>query len=138
LCHEVFLTLPTAVQRAQEIRDPRAWILGVAVRVARNHRRKTNWRNLLLGRFLQDREHFAAGAEVSHESVGDWIDVQAAYERLSPVHKEILALHVHEGLDGEDIAAVLGVPLNTVWTRLRRARLALQAAMQCSQDGRTR
>ena len=47
-------------------------------------------------------------------------------ERLSPEYREVLLLREVEDLAYKEIAAVSGVPIGTVMSRLARARLALR------------
>jgi RNA polymerase sigma-70 factor (ECF subfamily) len=42
--------------------------------------------------------------------------------RMKPKHREVFALFELEGLPGEEIAARVGCPVGTVWTRLHHAR----------------
>lgn len=46
--------------------------------------------------------------------------------RLKPKYRTMLYLHYYEGLSTQEIAAALGIPQNTVLTRLRRAREQLK------------
>jgi RNA polymerase sigma factor (sigma-70 family) len=46
--------------------------------------------------------------------------------RLPPEHREVLVLRELEDMSYRDIAAVTGVPVGTVMSRLSRARLALR------------
>jgi RNA polymerase sigma-70 factor (ECF subfamily) len=43
-------------------------------------------------------------------------------ERMSPKKREVFALFELEGLSGDEISERIGVPVNTVWTRLHHAR----------------
>ena len=64
--------------------------------------------------------------------------VRRLLARLEPVHREALWLRFYRDLSYEEIAAVCGVPLGTVKSRLRRAldRLAgLYRTMQEESDG---
>ena len=64
--------------------------------------------------------------------------VRCLLARLGPVHREALWLRFYRELSYEEIAAVCGVPLGTVKSRLRRAldRLAeLYRGMQEERDG---
>ncbi len=56
-------------------------------------------------------------------------EVRAALESLSVEHKAILTLCDMQGLDYEEIAQVVGVPLGTVRSRINRARAAFKKAM---------
>lgn len=60
------------------------------------------------------------------EGVDHRIDLQAALQRLSPEHREVLTLREFDGLSYEEIAEVLGVPRGTVESRLHRARAELK------------
>lgn len=53
-----------------------------------------------------------------------------ALARLSSTDREILLLRDAEGLSGEEAAAVLGIPLAAMKTRLHRARLRLTATVR--------
>lgn len=50
----------------------------------------------------------------------------AALGRLSDEHRQVLQMKDIDGLKYEDIAAVLGIPVGTVRSRLHRARLDLR------------
>ncbi len=58
------------------------------------------------------------------------MDVQAALGRLSPEHREILALREFEQMSYEEIAQVLGVPRGTVESRLHRARSEMREKLK--------
>jgi RNA polymerase sigma-70 factor (ECF subfamily) len=60
-------------------------------------------------------------------------DVAAAVARLAPDFREVYELHAIEGLAYQEIARRLGLPMNTVGTRLARARKKLRALLE-SQD----
>jgi RNA polymerase sigma-70 factor, ECF subfamily len=57
-------------------------------------------------------------------------EVRKAYLSLSEEHREVLLLVAIEGLQYEEAAAILEVPLGTVRSRLSRAREALRQALQ--------
>ncbi|MBT3378167.1 MAG: sigma-70 family RNA polymerase sigma factor [Lentisphaerae bacterium] len=56
--------------------------------------------------------------------------VQAELHRLPERQREAIVLHAIEGLRYREVAEVLGVPLNTVKTLIRRARLTLAQAVR--------
>jgi RNA polymerase sigma-70 factor (ECF subfamily) len=57
-------------------------------------------------------------------------EVRRAYLGLSEQHREVLLLVAIEGLQYEEAAVILEVPLGTVRSRLSRARLALREALE--------
>ena len=50
-------------------------------------------------------------------------------EELSPLYREIIILYMVEELEYEDIAKQVGLPLNTVRTRIRRGKAQLSEMM---------
>ncbi len=58
------------------------------------------------------------------------LEVRDAYLRLSDEHREVLLLVAIEGLQYDEAAAVLDVPVGTVRSRLSRARQALRDALE--------
>jgi RNA polymerase sigma-70 factor (ECF subfamily) len=56
-------------------------------------------------------------------------DVRRALGRLNPGLLTVYRLHAFEGLDYATIAQRMGIPISTVGTRLRRARLRLRRAL---------
>ena len=69
----------------------------------------------------------AAGAEPDHAALAlETALVEKALSSLPPIYAEILLLQYKEGLDGPELAAVLGVPEGTVKARLSRARAMMR------------
>ena len=107
------------------------WLLGVATNVVLNHRRSVRRYRAALSRVplpeigapasvgVQDFAGDAAG-RVAAESEMRLILVLV--ERLPERERQVLELCAWDGLSYEDAAAVLGVPVGTVRSRLSRAR----------------
>lgn len=62
------------------------------------------------------------------ETKQNCLDLQRRLSRLRDAERVALLLLELDGHSGEEIAEMLNVPLNTVWSRIRRARLKLAAA----------
>jgi RNA polymerase sigma-70 factor (ECF subfamily) len=56
--------------------------------------------------------------------------INRAFERLDADDRSILVLHHLDGRSTADLAAVLGIPIGTVKSRLHSARVALAAALE--------
>ncbi|HEY7219799.1 MAG TPA: sigma-70 family RNA polymerase sigma factor, partial [Candidatus Binatia bacterium] len=56
-------------------------------------------------------------------------------ERLSDEHREILKIIDMQSLSYEEAAIIVGIPINTVKTRLHRARLALANIIGAAENG---
>lgn len=55
--------------------------------------------------------------------------IAQALARLTPEHREVLELAFFQDFAGKEIAAIVGIPLGTVKSRLSYARRALKAAL---------
>ena len=56
----------------------------------------------------------------------DWADLVVAFARLTADQRAVVALHLYAGYPVADVAAILGVPHETVRSRLRLAREKLR------------
>jgi RNA polymerase sigma-70 factor, ECF subfamily len=120
LTQETFL----AVLRASLRYEPRAlfrtYLYAVGFRILRAYRRKAAFRATLLG---------AAGA-YREPAVRNATDIEVllrqAITKLERTDREILMLREFEQLSYAEIAELLNLPVNTVRSRLFRARAALR------------
>ncbi len=130
LCQEIFMTVYETADRFQLNREIRPWIFGITVRKARGFRRK-NWvRENLLRRHAGEGISEVLPATANPDSVGATRhQINRAIAQLPRVQREVLVLYVAQNMSGEQISEILGVRINTVWTRLRRARLAMREAL---------
>ena len=60
------------------------------------------------------------------------LEVRDAYLNLSEEHREVLLLVAIEGLQYEEAAAILQIPVGTIRSRLSRARQTLRDALEDS------
>ncbi|MFI6262527.1 RNA polymerase sigma factor [Micromonospora sp. NPDC051006] len=104
--------------------EARLWLYGVARRVLANHHRGGTRRQRLGERLRQ--QIAAVSAVDPGREVPERLAVQAALARLGELDREVLMLHVWEGLQPREVAAVLRVSPAAVRTRLSRARARLR------------
>ncbi|TNE91537.1 MAG: RNA polymerase sigma factor [Deltaproteobacteria bacterium] len=123
LVQEVFLTLLDTAPRYRESQRLKAWICGIAVRKARGWRRKHWLRRGLLERFTPERQVEALPSQRAEARQS----IDHALRALPAGQREVLVLHVVEGLSGQEVAETLGLSENAVWVRLHRARKTLSA-----------
>lgn len=112
------------------VRDARPWFLGIATRLMRKHARleAVAWKGMasdLAARMAPDVIE-SAGHRIDAERLTRRLE--KALRRLSSGDRDTLLLHAWEELDHASIAAVTGVPIGTVKSRLNRARRLLRHA----------
>jgi RNA polymerase sigma-70 factor (ECF subfamily) len=106
------------------------WLFGVCRNVIRNMLRK-KMKEL---KTLELMERDAVSEELPIPE--DVHMVRRALEALPPTHREVLHLVFYEELPYEEVAKVLGIPLNTVKTRVFYAkRRLLEAIKEVSGEG---
>jgi RNA polymerase sigma-70 factor (ECF subfamily) len=104
----------------------RAWLF-VILRNCHINEVRRGQRTSLIGEASSDYEVVPTPA--SQESHINLLEVRDAYLNLSEEHREVLLLVAIEGLQYEEAAAILEVPVGTIRSRLSRARQALRDAL---------
>jgi RNA polymerase sigma-70 factor (ECF subfamily) len=119
LTQENFLAVLRAAARYQPDALFRTYLYAVGFKILRDYRRKTTFRATFLGEQLPDREPVIEDAIEAKALIRD------AVGKLERLDREILLLREFEQLSYAEIADLLCLPLNTVRSRLFRARQAL-------------
>lgn len=117
LAQEVFLAVLRAVKRYEPRALFRTWLYGIALNLLRAERRKAGREEPA----PEEPRESPAGGNPDAALV-----VRQAVARLETDDREVLLLREYEQLSYAEIASLLGVPVNTVRSRLFRARLALK------------
>lgn len=113
---DAFVQLLPRWSRISRYDDPEAWVRQVAVRRLVSRHRRSAVARRALPRLL--------GAGETAGPSPDRVDVRAALSRLPFDHRAVLVLHHSLSMPVEQVAALLGVPVGTVKSRLSRARAA--------------
>jgi RNA polymerase sigma factor (sigma-70 family) len=132
IVQSTFIALPDAAANLDDESSPRGFVLGVALQMARRERRKFSrrlslWRERSTEVDLPTEFRDPELAAVDREELARF---SRSLARLSDAHRDTIVLVEIEGLRGEDAARALGVPVNTIWTRLHHARAALKESME--------
>lgn len=131
LVQATFLELLRAAPRFQPELSVKSWLLGLGAIMARRHRRSlARAAARLLSWAGRARLEMPVTPADDLERQRELRRFQVAFERLAPKKREVFTLVVLEGLSGEEAARGLGVPVNTVWTRLHHARRELRDALE--------
>lgn len=107
----------------------KTWLYRVAVNTALNHVKRMN---RMASREVEQEEGVAAavqesGARKGLEASETEEKLKLLLDRLNPDQRACIVLREIEGLDYQAIAESLGININTVRSRLKRAREALVA-----------
>jgi len=134
---DVFLVVQKKLGQFDGRAQLRTWLYAIALRIARRYRAAAGEE---AGRLAADsREHGTEDAEGLREvpspvdaelSVehGDLLDLaRRALERLDDPKREVFVLCHVERMSAPEIAEAIGIPLNTVYSRLRAARFEFSA-----------
>ncbi|MFZ0522152.1 MAG: RNA polymerase sigma factor [Candidatus Acidiferrales bacterium] len=121
LTQECFLALLQNVKRYEPRASFRSYLYGIARHLVAAERRKAG-REVAENEKLDDRS--MEGGVAEGRDAGIW--VRKALDHLGKDEREILMLREYEQLSYDEIGSLLRVPVNTVRSRLFRARMALK------------
>ena len=120
LAQETFLIILRGVERYEARAKFRTYIFGIAIKQLWSERRKQ------LRETKMSAEPVDEGME-KDPATSLWI--REALAQMDSEHREVLMLREYEQLSYEDISEILSIPLNTVRSRLSRARTELRALL---------
>lgn len=102
----------------------RTWLYAIALRIARKYRERAQREPLPLELQPEPASPDVEGTATQHERLAL---ARLALEALSDDQREVFVLARVEQMSAPEIVEVVGIPLNTVYSRLRAARLAFEA-----------
>jgi RNA polymerase sigma-70 factor (ECF subfamily) len=106
----------------------RTWLFSIAYRVALNHRRAMKRRGPTVP-IAEDLEQTSAGPETRAEAREALRFVERFLDGLPTKKRALFVLALLEELPAAEIAATLGVPVNTVYSRMRLLREEFRQAL---------
>src|SRR5882762_2290676 len=124
LTQETFLALLRAAARYQPRALFRTYLYAIGFKILRVHRRKAAFRATFFG------QRNSAPDPSKRDATESGLWVRRAVEKLEPIDREVLMLREFEQLSYHEIADLLQLPLNTVRSRLFRARTALRNLLE--------
>jgi RNA polymerase sigma-70 factor, ECF subfamily len=126
----------TALRKLSSFRGEAAfttWMHRVTVNACYDLLRKRQ-RNPLLDRG-GDFQHLEPPPAPDHsDDTSLSIDVQRALRRVPPDFRIVMVLHDVQDLPQDEVAAILGIPVGTVKSRLHRGRVALAKALHAERE----
>jgi RNA polymerase sigma-70 factor (ECF subfamily) len=122
LTQETFLALLRNSLRYEPRALFRTYLYAIGLKIMRAHRRKAALRAMLLGTQI--------GMRAYEPTPDTELFLRQAVRKLDAQDREILLLREFEQLSYGEIAQLLKLPVNTVRSRLFRARMALRDLLQ--------
>jgi RNA polymerase sigma-70 factor (ECF subfamily) len=121
MAQETFLAVIRATSRYQPRALVRTYLYGIALKLLAEERRRQ----------AKDPPAPETTSEPVMENASETVLwVREALEKLDNIDREVLMLREYEQLTYNEIAQLLRVPVNTVRSRLFRARMALKDCLQ--------
>jgi RNA polymerase sigma-70 factor (ECF subfamily) len=131
IAHEAFLSLSRIADRFDGRASARPLLVGIASKLVLARRRSlARWTEVLraFGQAATDRSGPSPeGIASAAQEIRRFDD---ALMRLPPGKRVVVLMVDGEGMSGEEVAAALGLPVGTVWTRLHYARSTLREALR--------
>jgi RNA polymerase sigma-70 factor (ECF subfamily) len=123
LTQETFLVVLRSSVRYQPRALFRTYLYAIGLKILRAHRRKAAFRATFLRAAPAHQEPHAPN------TTEEEIIVRHAVQQLDSIDREILLLREFEQLRYSEIASLLSLPVNTVRSRLFRARVSLRTLL---------
>lgn len=129
VAQEVWITIHRRMHSLRADASVRAWVASITRNVAMHHRRADGRRH---------RKHAAltvvTGVNEGIHDADAITTIDDTLRAMDPAQRETFVLVAVAELSGPEVAEVLGVPLNTVYSRLRLARARLATALTEAQE----
>lgn len=130
LVQETFIVAHRRARSFEGRSAPSTWLYGIASRLCMRHNRGGRRFAAFLSRLVKEDATPAERPDSSLEREQDIAAVRDAVGKLPFKLREAFVLYELEGIEGPQIAEMLGVPEGTVWRRVHDARKHFRATME--------
>jgi RNA polymerase sigma-70 factor (ECF subfamily) len=134
LAQEAFIQILKSLSGFRGEASLSTWIHGLTIRVCLHHMRRErrrqmeSWEDAVAGRAEPETSDGRPHETISREQLQG--TVRNAISQLPLKFRSVMVLHGLAGMTYEETAAALGLPLNTVKTRVHRAKAKLKTRLQ--------
>lgn len=136
LYQDTFLKATETVGRIKADGNLKSYFLSVALRLWRNRKRKSAWRNRIAPTQELFEDSKESGSGMQEDVLEDYLRreriqaVRKAVSRLKEKYKVPILLYYMEQMSVAEVAAVMGIPQGTVKSRLNTARNHLESELE--------
>jgi RNA polymerase sigma-70 factor (ECF subfamily) len=127
---DVFGVISRQLPRFEGRSSLRTWVFGIAQYTAANHRRGERRKSAPLSPLQEDLESHAPGPQQQAEASQLASAIQAFCAALDQGRRAVFVLGLLEDVPPAEIAELLEIPVNTVYSRLRALRQALKRHLE--------
>ena len=130
VAQEVFVAVQ---RRLPEFRNDNlaGWLYRITRRAARDHRHRAWFRHLVGLRRGDEIDTYQRLGPGTAEELSDRRLLEHLMKKLSDKKSRIVSLYELEGYTGDEIAELEHITVDTVWSRLRHARLEMKEELKC-------
>ena len=128
LFQDIFIKIHRSAAQYQDDRPLHPWLFTIVANTVRTYYRKKKVREMVFADSSEPEPQAPVAdgeRQVMARQTAAWLEQEI--QKLPLAQQEVLILTCIENLPQKEVAEVLGLPINTVKTNLRRARLALIA-----------
>ncbi len=143
LYQDTFLMAVELSSKIDYEKNPKSYLLSVALRIWKNRKRKFAWRKRIANVQLMAEGQEVEAQEAFDGSPEEWVlgrekenAVRMAVNRLPERLRITVLLFYMEELTASQIAAILKIPTGTVLSRLHQARKILKKELEDVLDGK--
>lgn len=127
LTQETFIKLYKSISSIDPENNVKSWLYKIATNTAYDWlRQKRGKKELYAIDADSDKRFETTDPDPTYYNIENAFDMEKALVKIKPAYKTILHLFYYDDLDYKKIANILNIPINTVKTYLRRAKLALK------------
>lgn len=134
VAHDLFVTLYRKLDQYDPSRPIKPWLFGFAVRVASDYRELARNKREVFDSNVPDVDPAASPEEDAAVRHAQALVVKALHA-IKPGRREVFILHEIDEVPVAQVAEVLGVPLFTVYDRLKTARAEFESALRKIERG---
>ena len=136
VCQEVFVVVHRKLPEFEGRSTLKTWIYGICARTASDYRRRAHVRHEeATGRVPDERHSAPQLKDLEREQARAMLD--EALAALDDDKRAVFVAYEIEDLEMPEIAAALGCPLQTAYSRLYAARKAVEASVRRRVEGGT-
>lgn len=129
VAQDVFAVALRSASSFRGASSPSTWLFGITRNVVRNARRRAAFRRFFGLESGPEPVDPGPGPDEALVRLRRRRQVQAALDRLSEDHREVIVLCEIEGRTAGEAASILGVPEGTVYSRLHHAKRKFATAL---------